>query len=123
MNFIWKMQESEWKRFMFDMSNNNYDGNNFYGQMYCGDFCVEFLTDYINDNEIIGFVYIYQLYVDTGYGEDKNGIPYDLTDEYFVIPITNTFEEFRRECENAFKDLVIKNNWMQLVKKHCDWTL
>ena len=50
MEFIWKMTEENWKNMVNDSYTNIYeelsDDFGFYGQLYVGDYCIEFHFDY-----------------------------------------------------------------------------
>ena len=132
MKFIWKMTEENWKNLMHDMNASTYDelSNNydFYGQMYVGDYCVEFIVA-DGDDEMFAFTNVYQLFVDTGYSYIMTGnkytttkeIPYDLTSGYIDVPKANSFEEFKKLCEKEFVSKIGIYFWKEYVDKKCEW--
>ena len=107
MEFIWRMTEDKWKNMLHDTRISIYGvpskDYNFYGQMYCGDYCVEFFTDDAGSDGMINFTRIFQLFVDDGYGVEKNGNPYSLTDLYieFTDGIGTLFDKkyADKKCE------------------------
>lgn len=125
MEFIWKMTEENWKNMMHDANVNDYDelskDYNFYGQLYIGDYCIEFVADDAGKDGILMFTNIYQLFIDDGYGEDKNGIPYSLTDLYIDIPKANKFEDFKNLCERQFAAGVGLYFNEKVANKKCEW--
>ena len=127
MEFIWRMTEDKWKNMLHDTRISIYGvpskDYNFYGQMYCGDYCVEFFTDDAGSDGMINFTRIFQLFVDDGYGVEKNGNPYSLTDLYIDIPIANTFEEFKELCEIEFTDGIGTLFDKKYADKKCEWDI
>lgn len=127
MEFIWVMTEDNWKNMLHDTRTSIYDdlsiNYNFYGQMYCGDYCVEFVADDAGSDGIINFTNIYQLFIDDGYGIEKNGNPYSLIDSYIDIPIANTFEEFKELCEIEFTDGIGTLFDKKYADKECEWEM
>lgn len=124
MEFIWNMTEKNWKNLMHDANVNNYDklskDYNFYGQLYIGDYCIEFVADDAGKDGILMFTNIYQLYVDDGYGE-QDGIPYSLIDAYIDIPKANNFEEFKKICEQEVVENIGSMFKEECVNKKCEW--
>ena len=119
MKFIWRMTEENWKNMIHDMDINNYNNwskdYDFYGQMFVGDYCIEFKVI-----ESDAFTEIYQLFVDGKYAT-INEIPYDLIDAQIDIPKANSFEEFKTLCE---KDFISKINiyfYKEFADKKCEW--
>ena len=127
MEFIWRMTEDKWKNMLHDTRISIYGvpskDYNFYGQMYCGDYCVEFFTDDAGSDGMINFTNIYQLFIDDGYGVEKNGNPYSLTDLCIDIPIANTFEEFKELCEIEFTDGIGTLFDKKYADKKCEWEM
>lgn len=119
MKFIWRMTEENWKNMMHDMDINNYNNwskdYDFYGQMFVGDYCIEFKVV-----ESDAFTEIYQLFIDNKYAT-INEIPYDLIDAQINIPKANNFQEFKTLCE---KDFISKINiyfYKEFANKKCEW--
>lgn len=127
MKFIWKMTEENWKNLMHDANVNDYDklskDYNFYGQLYIGDYCVEFVADDAGNDGIIIFTNIYQLHIDDGYGYEKDGTPYSLTDLYIDIPIANSFESFKDLCEREFAAGIGTMFDEKYANKKCEWKI
>lgn len=127
MEFIWRMTEDKWKNMLHDTRISIYGvpskDYNFYGQMYCEDYCVEFFTDDAGSDGMINFTNIYQLFIDDGYGVEKNGNPYSLTDLCIDIPIANTFEEFKELCEIEFTDGIGTLFDKKYADKKCEWEM
>ena len=124
MEFIWKMTEENWKNMMHDINVNDYrelsNDYNFYGQLYIGDYCIEFVADDAGKDGILMFTNIYQLYVDDGY-EEQDGIPYSLIDAYIDIPKANNFEEFKKICEQEVVENIGSMFKEECVNKKCEW--
>jgi hypothetical protein len=130
MEFIWDMTEENWNNLMHDINTKYFDelsdDYDFYGQMYIGDYCIEFITtdvgiDEFGRDKFMSFTNIYQLFVDDGYGEDKNGNPYTLTDLYIDVPETDTFEEFKNLCERRFTAGISTSFSEKFADKKCEW--
>lgn len=124
MEFIWNMTEANWKNLMHDMNERIYDKllGGFYGQLFVGDYCIEFLVLDDDDYEVRknGWTNVYQLYVDDGYGE-QDGIPYSLIDAYIDIPKANNFEEFKKICEQEVVENIGSMFKEEYVNKKCEW--
>lgn len=115
MKFVWHMTEENWKNMMHDLEASKYDdlsdNYGFYGQMFAGDYCVEFiaLTDWENGEEVGHFSYteIYQLFVDDMFDTDENGNQYILTDYHINTPDNaKNFDEFKKLCEKEFVSII-----------------
>lgn len=130
MEFIWKMTEENWKNMMHDtLINKNSikkyddlsDDYNFYGQMFVGDYCVEFLVEDFEEDGFLAFTNFYQLYIDNGYGITSDGIPYELINDCFKIPKTDNFIDFKYQCEKEFLKGI--GNYIEIknADKKCEW--
>lgn len=62
-------------------------------------------------------------FIDDGYGEDKNGIPYSLTDLYIDVPKANDFEDFKNLCERQFAAGVGLYFNEKVADKKCEWNI
>jgi len=128
MEFIWKMTEENWKNMKHDMNINNYNNwskdYDFYGQMFVGDYCIEFKVV-----EGDAFTEIYQLFIDNNYAYEMtgnryttiDGTPYDLVSAQIDIPKADNFEGFKILCE---KDFISKINiyfYKEFADKKCEW--
>ncbi len=125
MEFIWKMTEENWKNMMHDANVNDCDelsdDYNFYGQMFVGDYCVEFLVEDFEEDGFLIFTNFYQLYINNGYGITPDGIPYELIDDYFKIPKTNNFIDFKYQCEKEFLKGIGNYIEEKYADKKCEW--
>lgn len=119
MKFIWNMTEKNWKNMMHDMDINNYNNwskdYDFYGQMFVGDYCIEFKVV-----ESDAFTEIYQLFIDNKYAT-INEIPYDLIDAQIDIPKANNFQEFKTFCEKDFISKINDYFYKEFADKKCEW--
>ena len=128
MKFIWKMTEENWKNIMHDADVNNYGkwskDYDFYGQMYVGDYCIEFKVV-----EGDAFTEIYRLFIDNNYAYEMtgnryttiDGTPYDLIGAQIDIPKANSFEEFKKLCEEEFISNIGVCFWKEFADKKCEW--
>ena len=127
MEFIWTMTVDTWKNMLHDTRSSIYDdlsiNYNFYGQMYCGDYCVEFVADDAGSDGIINFTNIYQLFIDDGYGYEKDGTPYGLTDFYIDVPKANSFDSFKNLCEREFAAGIGTIFEEKYANKKCEWKI
>ena len=105
--FEWNMAESDWK-FMEEVHNNLHpnDADDFFGNLTLNDkYVADFQHTLDDSDESSWYLYtnIFEYGKDTGYGRTKDGIPYDLIDDDFVVPYgCRSFELFKRECEKRF---------------------
>lgn len=133
MKFIWEMTEENWKNMMHDMNASGNDelskDYDFYGQMYVGDYCVEFIIADGSEDGYYAFTNIYQLFIDNGYGylmtnnkyTTTNKTPYDLISGYIDVPKANDFKEFKKLCEKEFISEIGVCFWKEFADKKCEW--
>lgn len=127
MEFIWKMTEENWKNMVNDSYTDIYeelsDDFGFYGQLYVGDYCIEFHFDYFGESLDKAYTYIYQLFVDDGYGYEVDGTPYSLTDFYIDVPNANSFDSFKNICEREFAAGIGTMFEEKYANKKCEWKI
>jgi len=124
MEFIWRMTEENWKNLEHDraasINDELSDDYDFYGQMYVGDYCVEFIAS--NDgNAMLLFTNVYQLFVDDDYSYTKDGVPYSLIDGCIYVPKAKSFEEFKALCEREFIINIGTEFDENFANKKCEW--
>ena len=127
MEFIWKMTEENWINMVNDANTNIYeelsDDFSFYGQLYVGDYCIEFQLENFGESLDKAYTYIYQLFVDDAYGYEVDGTPYSLTDFYIEVPKANSFESFKNLCEREFAAGIGTMFEEKYANKKCEWKI
>ena len=103
MKFEWDMTEKEWNRYKKDCHLKEWISDDYYGKVLVGNLSIEFqITD-----ENKPFTNWFCLYKDSGYGYTESGIPYDLLDDYFLVPIKcKSFDNFKEICEKRICKLI-----------------
>ena len=124
MEFVWDLNEEEWKNYGVDIrkvAESEPDGAvNTAGVVGCcrvGDLCFDLRAwGCITEDEVpsLGFE-LYVGGVDTGYNETSEGRPYDIVDEYGEFPIAALdmpLMKFKELAEETFEkaDLIAKAN-------------
>ena len=125
MKFIWEMTEENWKNMMQAIESEDFNGD-FYGAMYVGDYCIEFMV-IGNDS----WTDIYRLFIDNNYAYEMtgnryttiDGTPYDLIGAQIDIPKANSFEEFKKLCEEEFISEIDICFWKEFADKKCEWLI
>lgn len=125
MKFIWKMTEENWKNMMQAIELEDFNGD-FYGAIYVGDYCIEFMV-IGNDS----WTDIYRLFIDNNYAYEMtgnryttiDGIPYDLIGAQIDIPKANSFEKFKKLCEKEFISKIGVCFWKEFADKKCEWLI
>lgn len=116
--FKWSMEAEEFDRLRSvstaateEERYNVYSGNDYFGAVYVGDLCCEFMHTF--DRECwFPFVNIYALGIDDGYGyTKKNQTPYTLLDWDFSPRniVSLSFEDFKAEFEKQFSEELEKH--------------
>ena len=125
MEFIWNMTEDNWKNMEHDRNVSSHydlsDNYDFYGQMYVGDYCVEFIVSDSNKDTMFAFTNVYQLFVDGDYAYTNEGIPYSLINGYIYVPKAKTFDEFKALCEREFVYNIGTEFNEDFANKKCEW--
>ena len=52
-----------------------------------------------------------------------DGTPYDLIDAQIDIPKANSFEEFKKLCEEEFISNIGVCFWKEFADKKCEWLI
>lgn len=108
LEFVWAMTESEWAEMMINHLTKNTDGTDFYGKVCVGDLSIEF-----QHTLDLSAWYLYTNTYCINIDEDENdhygnfnGIPYTMFDANIEVPITNSFDKFKKECEIAITKMI-----------------
>ena len=115
MEFIWKMTEENWINMVNDSNTNIYEelsnDFSFYGQLYVGDYCIEFQLENFGES--------------LTYGYEVDGTPYrySLTDFYIDVPNANSFDSFKNICEREFAAGIGTIFEEKYANKKCEWKI
>lgn len=116
-NYRWNMTEEDFSRVKKAQKTKEIDnGDDWGGAVAIGDVLFEFIIEPAIDECYYTNCYMVEN-EDTGYGYLKDGTPYDLEDDYCIIPVfldDYTLEEYKakviQEIENlAKKDYKFRN--------------
>lgn len=127
MDFIWKMTEKNWENMENDRSASSYEklseDYDFYGQMYVGDYCVEFIVSNGDNGTMFAFTNVYQLFVDDDYSYTEDSVPYSLINGCICVPKAKNFNEFKTLCEKDFIYNIGTEFNENVANKKCEWTM
>ena len=122
MNFIWTMDETEWKRLKDTQRLKKYDTNDYFGSCYVGGICCDFQHT-MDDSFWYAFANLFYVEENSMYGKLKDGTRYDIYYGSPIVPIRCvTFKAFKKKFEKLFEDYINNHEELKsLVKKAVAW--
>lgn len=122
MDFIWTMNENEWKRLKDIQKSKKYDLNDYFGSCYVGGICCDFQHT-MDPGDWYAFVNLFYVKDNTTYGKLKDGTKYDLHYGSPVLPIKcETFESFKKRFEKLFEKYINEHDELKcLTERKASW--
>ncbi len=124
MNFVWTMDENEWKRLKDVHKLRQLEVDDCFGNCYVGGVCCDFQHT-MDLDAWYGFTSLFYVNEGSSYGELKDGTNYDLHYESPELPIEcETFESFKKTFEKLFEEYINRHDELKcLINRKTMWNL